>query len=83
MTAIVVGMWYFPYIFKHVTKIIKYCDVCQCVIYVSWKKVMKLHPILDPLKVWSEIGIDLIGPTKDIEGYGSFLTAVDDTIKFV
>ncbi|KAL5483845.1 hypothetical protein EMCRGX_G020261 [Ephydatia muelleri] len=40
----------------------KRCDVCQWVNAKVEGKKAELHPIPVPSKVWSQIGIDLIGP---------------------
>ena len=49
---------------------IKYCDVCQ---HVNTTKLQKgqetLHPIGIPLMVCTLIGIDLLGPLKEIDNY--------------
>ena len=74
----------FPLIFKHVTEIIKYCDLCEHMnIYELQKGQEILHPIPVPLQLWSQISIDLIGPLKENEGYRYIVTAVDYTSKFV
>ena len=74
----------FQHIFKYVTETLKCCDLCQHVITYKNIRVRKtLHPILVPLKVSSQIGIDLIGPLKESDGYRYIVTAVDYTSKFV
>ena len=75
--AMLVVRRYFPHILKCVAEIIKYCDVCQHVSTYKLKMVMRIYPILVPLKVWSQIGNDLIGPTKETDGYGYTVTDVD------
>ena len=38
-----------------------------------------LHPILVPLKMWSQIGIDLIAPLKECDSYKCIVTGVEYT----
>ena len=70
--------------FKWVREILKYCDVSKHVNTTKLQKGQKtLHPIPLPVKVWSQIGIDLLGPLKAIDGYKYIVTALDYISKFV
>ena len=51
--------------------------------YQTTKGSETLHPIPVPVKAWSQIGIDLFGPLKEIDGHRYIVTAVDYTSKSV
>ena len=74
----------FPHIFKSVTEIVKYCDVYQHTsLYKLKKSEEPLHAIPVPLKIRNKIGIDLLGPLKEIDGFRYIITADGYTSKFV
>ena len=41
-----------------------------------------LHPIPVPMKCWSMMGVDLVGPLKENNGFCYIVTAVDYTSKW-
>ena len=52
IVAMVVVRCYFLHIFKYVTEIVKYCDVCQHMsLYILQKSEEPLHAIPVPLKI--------------------------------
>ena len=60
----------------------KYCDASQHINMTKLHRYQEtLHPISVPLKVWSQIGINLLGPSQEIDGYKYIVTSVDYTDK--
>ena len=56
----------------------------MCVSTFSLQKDQEtLHPIPNPLEIWSQMGIGLPGPLKERNSYKYKVTAVDYTCKFV
>jgi hypothetical protein len=84
MVAKIGERWFFPHITARVMDYIKYCHPCQL---VNAHKLAKggetLHSIPVPKKVWSQIGIDIIGKLKESEGCQYIVTAVDYCSKWV
>ena len=84
MLAILNQRYIFPHMKKRVQYHIKYCDMCQ---RINQHKLSKsgstLHPIKVPNRLWSQIGIDLIGPLPEVEGMRYIITAIDYTSKWV
>ena len=76
--------WYFPQIYLRVGEMIKYCPQCQSM-NTSWlhKASNVLQPIPVPMKCWSMMGVDLVGPLKENNGFCYIVTAVDYTSKWV
>ena len=78
MVALIFSRWSFPKITERVLQYLRYCDACQ---RCNTNKIPKggetMHPISVPEKVWSKIGIDLIGPLKESNGMKYVVTAVD------
>ncbi|KAL5509507.1 hypothetical protein EMCRGX_G004896 [Ephydatia muelleri] len=54
------------------------CDVCQRVNAKLEGKKAELHPIPVPSKVWSQIGIDLIGPLPETCRKNKYIVTVTD-----
>ena len=62
----------------------KYWDVRKRVnTYKMQNDNETLHSIPASLREWSQTGIDLIDPMKEIDGYRDIVTAVKYTSKFV
>ena len=86
MVAMITTRWVFPYITERVSNFLKYCDACQRVNTTKFPKGGEtLHPIPVPRKIWSQIGIDLIGPLKESGPLKMkyIVTAVDYCSKWV
>ena len=81
--CMVAARWYLPHIFRYVADMVMYCDVCHCMnTYKLQMGYVTLNSIPVPLKVWSQIGIDLIGPLKEIYSYKYIVTTIDYTSTF-
>ena len=76
--------WYFPQIYLRIGEMIKYCPQYQSM-HTSWlhKASNVLQPIPVPMKCWSMMGVDLVGPLKENNGFCYIVTAVDYTSKWV
>ena len=61
---------------------LKFCDICQIVNTRNYVRVRE-SAIPVPCKVWSKIGIDLVGSLKEIDSYRYIGTTVNYTGEFV
>ena len=67
-----------------VCEMIKYCLECQSMNTSHLHKASNvLQPIPVPMKCWSMMGVDLVGPLKEIIGFHYIVTAVDYMSKWV
>ena len=63
---------------------IQYCPEHQSMNTSQLHKASNvLQPIPVPMKCWSVMGVDLIGPLKENNGFHYIVTAVDYTSKWV
>ena len=63
---------------------IKYCPQCQSMNTSQLHKASNvLQPIPVPMKCWSMMGVDLVGPLKENNGFHYIVSAVDYTSKWV
>ena len=63
---------------------IKHCPQCQSMnTSILHKASNVLQPIPVPMKCWSMMGVDLVGPLKENNGFCYIVTAVDYTSKWV
>ena len=76
--------WNFPQIYLRVCEMIKHCPQCQRMNTSCLQKASNdLQPIPVPMKCWSIMGVDLVGPLKEINRFQYIVTAVDYTSKWV
>ena len=76
--------WYFPQIYHRVSEMIEYCPQYQSMNTSQLHKVSNvLQPIPVPMKCWSIMGVDLVGPLKENNGFCYIVTAVDYTSMLV
>ena len=76
--------WSFPQIYLRVGEMIKYYPQCQSMDTSGLHKAFNvLQPIPVPMKCWSVMGIDLVGPLKENNGFHYIVTAVDYSSKWV
>ncbi len=76
--------WYFTNITKKVEETIKYCQPCQFVNQANIKDKgrAEMQIIQVPNKVWSKIGVDLIGPLVEVQGMSYIAVTVDYFMKY-
>ena len=68
--------YYWPNITCGVRQFCRTCHTCQMKKHIAIKKTStKMHPIPDPTKVMSQIGIDLMHMGKTNKGYNFVITA--------
>ena len=84
-TAALIGNdWYFPFIRARATMWAKTCHFCQIVNHTAVPKHgMKMQPHFRPLMGWTKLGVDLVGPLDEVDGYKYICTMVDFTTKFL
>ena len=63
--SLISSRWYFPWIYLRVCEMIKYYPQCQSMntshLHKAWN-VLQLIPV--PMKCWSMMGVNFIGPLK-------------------
>ncbi len=75
---------YFPDMTERVRQYIKGCAVCQQMKSASGLKgASQMRPVPVPRKSFAQIGIDMIGPLPEVDGYKYIVTAVDYFTKFI
>jgi len=63
---------------KDVSNFVKACDKCCRVNPVNIKTAPPLNPIPVPSKVWSLVGIDIVGPLTTTESGNKYIVALTD-----
>ena len=76
--------YYWPKIMEQVAQYISACPACQKAKFISLQKTnAELHSIYMPNKIWTQIGINLMGTLKETEeGYRYILTVIDYFTKY-
>ena len=81
----ITARYYWPKITEQVSQYISACPACQKAKFVSLQKTKaELHSIHMPNKIWTQIGINLMGTLKETgEGYRYILTVIDYFMKYM
>ena len=81
----ITARYFWPKITKQVAQYISACPACQKANFVSLQKTnAELHSIHMPNKIWTQIGINLMGTLKETEeGYRYILTVIDYFMKYM
>ena len=81
----ITARYFWPKITEQVAQYISACPACQKAKFVSLQKTnAELHSIHVPNKIWTQIGIDLMGTLKETEeGYRYILTVIDYFTKYM
>ena len=77
--------YYWPKITEQVAQYISACPACQKAKFISLQKTnVELHSIHMPNKIWTKIGIGLMGTLKETEeDYRYILTVIDYLTKYM
>ena len=76
--------YYWPNMTKMAYGHVATCHKCQMVNPVAFKKpTATLHSIPVPGAIWSQVGIDLVGPLTEVHGYNYICSAMDYMSKYV
>lgn len=79
-----VDLVYFDRMTERISKHVDQCHKCQVNADKSkLKRDQKLHPVAVPQSFWYQIGIDLMGPMKKVDGYEYIMTVVCYFTKWV
>ena len=81
----ITARYFWPKITKQVAQYISACPACQKAKFITLQKTnAELHSIHMPNKIWTQIGIDLMGTLKENEeGYRYILTAINYFMKYM
>ena len=81
----ITAQYFWPKITEQVAQYIPACPACQKAKFVSLQKTnAELHSIHIPNKIWTQIGIDLMGTLKETEeGYRYILTVIHYFTKYM
>ena len=80
----VCSQFYWPDISGQVRNFVNSCQKCQMKKDIAIQKTAtSVHPVPIPIKVMSQIGIDLMRMKETPDGYNYVISAIDYFIKFV
>ena len=81
----ITARYYWPKIMEQVAQYMSACPACQKAKFISLQKTnTELHFIHMANKIWTQIGIDLMGTLKETEeGYRYILTVIDYFTKYI
>ncbi|GAA5908929.1 hypothetical protein JCM5296_006825, partial [Sporobolomyces johnsonii] len=69
--------FYWPGLTRDVLRYVQSCDGCQRFKARTTRRTGELHPLPVPLKAFSDVALDFVGPLPVSEGYDMLLTMTD------